>query len=63
MPSCSTVGAAELESQQLDLGLVAVVRTADDADELVQVGQGDEVTFQDLGALLGLAQFDSGCGG
>ena len=36
----------ELEGEQLDLGLLAVRRTADDADELVEVGQRDQVAFE-----------------
>ena len=41
-------------------GLLAVGGFADDADEFVQVGQRDEVAFERLGALLGLAQFKAG---
>ena len=50
--------ARQLESaSSLHLGLVAVARTADDADEFIEVRQRDEVAFERLGALLGLAQF------
>ena len=38
------------------LRLVAVLRSADDFDKVVQVIQGDLVAFQDVGAGLGLAQ-------
>ena len=39
-----------------------LLTAADDADELVQVGQRDQVAFQHLRAFLGLAQFESACG-
>ena len=45
-----------LESQQFDLGLLAIARTANDADEFIQVRQGAEVAFENLGAFLGLLQ-------
>ena len=32
---------------------------ADDADELVEVGERDEVAFEHFGAFLGLAQFEA----
>ena len=49
----------ELECQQLDPGFLAVVRVADDTDELVEVGQGAEVALERLGAGLGLGQFEA----
>jgi hypothetical protein len=52
--------AGEIEGQQLDLGLFAVAGLADDADELVQIGEGDEIGFEGFGAFLGLAQFEAG---
>src|SRR5439155_1307580 len=45
-----------LESQQFDFGLLAIARTANDADEFIQVRQGAEVAFENLGAFLGLLQ-------
>ena len=52
------LGAGEIEGQQLDLGLLAVGGVADDADEFVQVGEGDEIAFQHFRALFRLAQFE-----
>ena len=49
----------KLERQQLDPGLVAVVRVSDDADELVEVGQRAEVALERLGAGLGLGQLEA----
>ena len=54
------LGAGEVEGQQFDARLLAVGGLADDADELVQVGQGDEVALQRFGAVLGLAQLKTG---
>ena len=59
MPSCSTCAAGEFEGEQLDARFVAVGGVADDADELVEVGQRDEIAFERLGALLGLPQFEA----
>ncbi len=50
----------EIEGKQLDFGLFAVGGLADDADEFIEIGQGDEVAFQSFGALLGLAQVEAG---
>ena len=47
----------ELEREQFHPRFVAVRRTADDADELVEIRQRDEITFERFGALLGFAQF------
>ena len=57
------LGAGEIEGQQLDLRLVARGRSADDADELVQVAQGHQAGLEGLRPLLGLAQFDIWSGG
>ena len=50
----------EFESEQFDARFFAVGRTADDADELVEICQRDEITFERFGALLGFAQFEAG---
>ena len=39
-----------------DLGLVTILRRADDFDKVIQVIEGDLVTFEDVGAGFGLAQ-------
>ena len=52
--------AGEIKSQQFDARLFAVGGLADDADEFVQVGQGDQVAVEGFGAFLGLAQFKAG---
>ena len=48
--------AGELESEEFDFGFFAVFRAADDADEFVQVGQGDEEGFKFFGAHFGFGQ-------
>jgi hypothetical protein len=53
MPSVSDLWPGELVGEQADAGFVAVWR-ADDADEVVEIGEGDEVGFEQLGELLGL---------
>ena len=59
-PKRSTCWRGEIEGEQLDAGFLAVGGLADDADELVQVGQGDEIALERFGALLGLAQLEAG---
>ena len=49
------LGAHEVEGEQLDLGFLAIGRVANDADELVQVGEGDQVAFQQFRPLFRLA--------
>ena len=51
---------AEAERQQTGAGLVAVLRVADDLDEVIKVRQGDEVALELLGAGLGLAEEEAG---
>ena len=46
------------KGQQFDPRLIARLAGADDVNEIVQVGQGNQVPLQQLGALLGLAQFE-----
>src|SRR6266566_4655488 len=50
----------KLEREQLDSGLVAIGRSANDADEFVEVGERDEITFEGFGAFFGFAQFEAG---
>ena len=45
---------------QLHLGLVAVGRGADDLHEVVEVIEGDDVAFEDVGAGLGLGEAELG---
>ena len=59
MPICSTCRLREFECEQFDPRFVAIRRSANDANEFVEVRQRDEITFQRLGALLGLAQFEA----
>ena len=58
MPICSTCR-GEFEGEQFDSRFLAVGRTANDANEFVEVGERDEITFEHFGALLGLAQFEA----
>ena len=51
---------AEAQRQQAGTGLVAVLRIADDLDEVIKVRQGDEVALELLGARLGLAEEEAG---
>ena len=60
MPIFSTCFRVNSNASKFDARFVAVRRTADDADELVEVRQRDEITFERFGALLGLAQFVTG---
>ena len=46
MPKRSTCCRREIEREQLDAGLLAVVGFADDADEFVEIGQRDEIAFE-----------------
>src|SRR5207247_7579530 len=48
-----------LESQQFDFGLLAIARTANDANEFIKVRQGAEIAFESLGALLRLLQLEA----
>ena len=52
--------AGEFEGQQFDARFVAIGRTANDADEFIQIRQRDEITFERLRALLRFAQFEAG---
>ena len=49
----------EFEGEQFDSRFVAIGRTADDADEFIEVGQRDEITFERFGALLRFAQLET----
>ncbi len=49
----------ELEGEQLDPRFFAIRRTADDADEFVEIRQRDEIAFERLRAVLGLAQLEA----
>ena len=59
MPICSTWLAREFEGEQFHSRFVAIGRSADDADEFIEIGQRDEITFERFGALLGFAQFEA----
>ena len=48
---------------QLRLGLVAVGGGADDFDEVVEVIEGDDVAFEDVGAIEGLVEAELGAAG
>src|SRR5438093_321986 len=50
----------KLEREELDSGLIAIGRSANDADEFVEVGERDEITFEGFGAFFGFAQFEAG---
>ena len=50
----------EFEREQFHSRFVAIGRTADDADELIEIRQRDEITFERFGALLGFAQLETG---
>ena len=58
MPNPRMAASSKLEGEQLDARLVAVGRFADDADEVIHVGQRDQVAVEHLGALLGGAQLE-----
>ena len=49
----------EFESEQFDSRFVAIGRTADDANEFIEIRQRDEITFERFRALLGFAQFEA----
>ena len=49
----------ELEREQFDPRFFAIGRSANDADEFIEVRQRDEVTFERFRALLGFAQFEA----
>ena len=52
---------AEAEARhEAHLGRLGVLARADDADDLVEVGDGDQQAFQDVGPLLGLVQLELG---
>ena len=59
MPICSTCRRVKFESEQFDSRFVAIGRSANDADEFVEVRERDEVAFERLGAFLGFAQFEA----
>src|SRR5213076_550470 len=50
----------ELECEKFQSRLIAIGRFTNDANELVQVFQRNQVTFERFGALFGLAQFKPG---
>ena len=52
--------AGEVVGGDLHARFLAIGGTADDLDHLVEVGQGDEVSLQHLGAALSLAQLEAG---
>ena len=52
---------AEAEAlHEAHLGRFGVLARPDDADDLVQVGDGDQQAFQDVGPLLGLVELEPG---
>ena len=48
----------ELEGEQFDFCFLAIVGTADEANEFIQIGERDQITFQDFSAFFGLSQFE-----
>src|SRR5690606_9233435 len=52
--------AGELVGEQADARLVAGGGRPDDADEVVEMGEGEEVCLEALGELLGLAKLEAG---
>ena len=54
------LSAAPFICEQFDAGLFPMVAGPDDVDELVQIGEGDEITLEQFGALLGFAKFKTG---
>ena len=55
---------AEAEARhEAHLGRVGVFARADDADDLVDVGDGDQQPFEDVGPLLGLRRARTWCAG
>src|SRR5690348_8524111 len=54
------LAAGELKREQLHPRFLPIGRTANDADELIHVREGDEITFKGLGAFLGFAQLKTG---
>ena len=51
---------AEAEAaHEAHLGGLGVLARADDADDLVEVGDGDQQAFQDVGPLLGLVELEA----
>ena len=59
MPICSTCARRKFEREQFHSRFVAIGRSADDADEFIEVRERDEITFERFGALFGLAQLES----
>src|SRR5262249_43190196 len=50
----------ELERQEFYSGFVAIGRSANNAQEFIEVGERNQITFERFGALFGLAQLVSG---
>ena len=49
----------EFESEQFNSRFIAIGRSADDADEFIEIRQGDEITFERFGAFLRFTQFET----
>ena len=49
----------EFEGEQFHSRFVAIGRSANDADEFIEIRQRDEITFERFGALLRFAQFEA----
>ena len=47
----------EFEGEQFNSRFLAIGRSANDADEFIEIRQGNQITFKRFGALLGFAQF------
>ena len=58
-PICSTWRPGEFEREQFDARFVAIGRSANDANEFIEIRQRDEITFERFRALLGFAQFET----
>ena len=47
----------EFEGEQLHSRFVAIGRSANDANEFIEISQRDQISFESFGALLRFAQF------
>ena len=49
----------KIESEQFHTRFISVGRSANDANEFIEIGQRNEVTFECFRAFLGFAQFEA----
>ena len=50
----------KFECEQFHSRFIAIGRSADDANEFIEIRERNEITFERFGALFGLAQFEAG---